>query len=281
MLPLFLDKESMQKIEYELVPLEAKQTLTRLLRGKCLLQNREATETIGETHFAISFQNDIINRANNIIGRKPYILLPDDHGMIHEFEFIWHRSEFEACIQRLPSYEFLEFLAEITNDRIVDIQEANSLLESFGSTVSLQESGGTVRLVVLEAVQDEDLPEDSNEGLQQLVRRMQSCLNNNDAPGVLHAASSALELLAKDELGESKLNSKPFGKIAKKYKENSSLPTDIIEWVEKIYVERNREPQAGHGTPDSGSFSIEDASLLSELTKALARHHINFISTIR
>lgn len=100
-----------------------------------------------------------------------------------------------------------------------------------------------------------------------LIGRMEQCLDNNDPAGVLHAAASILETAAKDILGIESIQNKPFGSFIEKYKNESSLPNDILNLVDKIYKLRNVMPISGHGSTNTPTINMLDAIVISAATK--------------
>lgn len=100
-----------------------------------------------------------------------------------------------------------------------------------------------------------------------LIGRMESCLENNDPSGVLHAASNILETMAKDVLEDEKLTNRTLGSFIGKYKKESSLPDEIKNVVGNIYNLRNKMPLSGHGSTNEPNITMKDAIVLAAVTK--------------
>lgn len=100
-----------------------------------------------------------------------------------------------------------------------------------------------------------------------LIARMEQCLENNDATGVLHAAANILETAAKDILKSDNIANQTLGGFIEKYKKESSLPNEIKDIVGKIYSLRNTMPLSGHGSTKSPNINMQDAIVIAATTK--------------
>jgi hypothetical protein len=100
-----------------------------------------------------------------------------------------------------------------------------------------------------------------------LIGRMERCLENNDPSGVLHAAASILETMAKDIIGSKTITDKTLGSFIQQYKNKSNLPEEIKGVVSGIYNLRNTMPLSGHGSTKIPNISMQDAIIIAAVTK--------------
>jgi hypothetical protein len=110
------------------------------------------------------------------------------------------------------------------------------------------------------------LPIHSN--IQVLLGRMDDALNRRDYPGVLHSSASIFETLAKDVIGIPSIQDQTLKSFFERYRKESTLPNEILNYILSIYESRNTTPLAGHGSTQTPSMSREAAITLSEMTKA-------------
>ncbi|ENM3829399.1 hypothetical protein IS636_003576 [Vibrio cholerae] len=102
----------------------------------------------------------------------------------------------------------------------------------------------------------------------QLINRMDSCLDNQDAAGTLHAAANILETMAKEITENANVSAQPLGSFFSQFRNKSRLPEDLKESVLKIYKLRSTIPTAGHGGLESPDLTMYDAIGIAALTKA-------------
>ena len=100
-----------------------------------------------------------------------------------------------------------------------------------------------------------------------LIGRMEQCIENNDPPGVLHAAASILETATKDIIQSNGIENQTLGSYIEKYYKESKLPNDIKEIVGKIYKLRNTMPLSGHGSTSEPNMNMHDAIVIAAATK--------------
>lgn len=101
---------------------------------------------------------------------------------------------------------------------------------------------------------------------------MDSHLNDEDYAAVLFYSAMAIEYISKEIYGSSKIYNQSFGSYFKGYKNETTLPEPVIDWMLEIYKRRNTEPLAAHGSPLPPSITCEEATLIAEMTKAFIRY---------
>jgi len=258
-----LTDKQVAELEYEVIPTSRKAHLTRLLRrGKAASPDTPS----------IYWQNDVINRARTIAELSIYVLEPDDLGDYMPQEYAWHRSEFELCVRRLNSVQFVEFVAEIVEDDWLDLDVANSLLSKANTSVVLEwgDSFDQRLLVHVHPVADlnADLEQDKRPNVRTLVARLDRELAAGDHSAVLHCSAVIFETVAKDVVGIPTIANQTLGGFFDRYRADSSLPEPILDYILAVYQRRNTEPLAGHGQVDETTISKSEAELLTVLTKA-------------
>jgi hypothetical protein len=104
-----------------------------------------------------------------------------------------------------------------------------------------------------------------------LMKRMDRALEDGDYPAVLHASASVFETMAKDIVGLPSVQTQTLKGFFDRYRKDTHLPKEIIDYVLSIYESRNRTPLAGHGSTLDPVISRETAISLTEMTKAFVR----------
>lgn len=269
MMPIFLTSENLKELEYELIPDAAKVKLTRILRHQVADFNIDEPENLVK----IRHLNSLINKARGLKGEGIYILKLDDWGDLNAAEVAWHESEFENIFRRLDASEFIEFLAEIVYENNLTKEEANQLLHEANSSARLvTEESGKISISISPATGNVDLDEQANPNLRTLTSRMDNAIRDSDYSAALLNSASAIEVISKEVLSNPRIQDKTFGSYFESYKNNSTLPEPIIDWMLEIYSRRNEEPLAGHGKIESPSISGEEAVIIAEMTKAFLRY---------
>lgn len=105
-----------------------------------------------------------------------------------------------------------------------------------------------------------------HESIQKLLIRMNIMLDNKDIGGVIAAAGSTIEALAKEVSGNS---GSTFHKVRKTFESSSVLTPNMKSICEELYILRNKEPNAGHGDLDPDKATYEEAAYLATLVKSI------------
>lgn len=258
-----LTKKQVAELEYEVIPTSLKAHLTRRLRQKI----RTSPDTP-----PVFLQNELINRARTIAELPSYVLHSDDLGEYLPEELAWHRGEFEACIRRLDSIQFIEFLAEIVADKWLDLDVANSLLSQASSSVVLEWNDAVEQHLSVQvrptADFNADLEQDHRPNVRTLVARLDRQLEDGDYSAVLHCSATIFETVAKYVVTTQTVANQPLGGFFSRYRKDSSLPEAILDYILEVYNRRSTEPLAGHGQVDEPTITREEAEMLTVLTKA-------------
>jgi hypothetical protein len=117
----------------------------------------------------------------------------------------------------------------------------------------------------------DNIADDEHQNIRILLDRMTRSLYACDYSAVLHASASVFETLAKDIIDLDSIKSKPLGNFFDRYRKDSSLPNEILNYISSIYNRRNTEPLAGHGSTNTPSITQSEAIVLAELTIALVK----------
>ena len=272
---IYLSPVDKKKLEYEVVSQELRIHLTRLLR------RRIPTVQAPDSHLLlIGIQNRLINKSRAVQGLPVYRLEADDWGEYHIAEQAWHSGEFELVFRRLSTIEFIEYLAELIEDEWFTLSEINKLLEgeklSFRYQVqfSTQTERDEVYVTVFsvdELIEEFDEDDLAHENIRLLVTRMDLALENDDVSSVLHSSASIFETLAKDVVSIEGVQDQTLGSFFSRYRKESGLPNEILDYMLETYKSRGSQPLAGHGHLGKPTITKEQAITLSEMTKAFVK----------
>ena len=218
--------------------------------------------------------NRCINVANAVVGRPRYVLESDE--FYEPVEFGWHWGEAELLMVRPSTAQLAETLGDLLQERLLDVGEVNDVLKDDGLLFSytLRESlddGFAVSINVDEVSSLEDEIESDHPNIRVLVARMERALEANDPSAVLHSSASIFETLAKDVVANPNVEDQSLGSFFAAYRNASRLPAELLDYMLEVYRRRGAEPLAGHGHTKEPSISVEDAVVLSELTKSIIR----------
>lgn len=259
--PLYLSDQQVKQLKYEHVSDELKIYLTRKLE-------KWAEET---SSISIYRKNRLINDSRTISGGKIYVLQADDMGDYLPQEGIYHDGEFKLILRRLSTVEFVEFISPLIIEGILRIEEINALLLKDGASFFFDDDSGPLSNISVSVIPIEELEKGKPEfhkNIRLLVNRMNVLFDSQDFSGVLHASASIFEVLAKDIINIDSIENQGLGSFFERYKNESSLPSAVLDYVLEIYKSRNTTPLAGHGQTNLPDISKEDAIVLIEMTKA-------------
>lgn len=261
--PLILTKDQTTSLKYEVVPTSLKIFVTRFMR-----RGRAVESDIPD----IYWQNDVVNRARTLAELPIYVLESDHMGEYEAQEHAWHRSEFELCLRRLNSIEFVEFLGECIEDKWLRLEEVNAWLAAANMSVEFyweSNSSGPLAVVVHPvAGLDAELEEHPRPNVRTLIARLDRELEARDFSAVLHCSATVFETVAKDVVGIPSIAEQTLGGFFDRYRKDSSLPESILDFILDVYQRRNTVPLAGHGHLAEPEISHKEAELLVALTKA-------------
>src|SRR6266508_115904 len=260
----YLTSDDVRALELEIVSQDLKIFLTRELQRK--IESDEFPE-----HDIIS-QNAIINKSRNIAGLPIYVLEGDEDGYFHPAENAWHNGEFQLVFRRLSTIQFIEFVGDLIKDGYFGKGEINEYLEKDNVSFRFEnnEDGElAVEVFPLDKVESEATPEHPN--IRVVARRMDDALKREDYAGVLHASAVIFETMAKDIVGIPTVQKQTLKWFFERYRKDSLLPSEILDYILSVYDLRSKEPLAGHGNTKAPEITKETAIVLSEMTKAFVR----------
>ena len=107
--------------------------------------------------------------------------------------------------------------------------------------------------------------------IQILMDRMDNALRRDDYTDVLHSSASIFETMAKDVVGIPAVQNQTLKSFFARYRRDSTLPDEVLDYILAIYESRNVIPLAGHGSTQTPNIPREAAISLAEMTKAFVR----------
>lgn len=260
-----LQKAEWESLELEVVSERARLLLTRLLRHATTAEN---------SNVHIILQNNAINIANNVLGLPIYKLEAEDGDYYYPAEYGWHNAEIEIMMRRPNTPQLCEVLADLIQCGVLEVEEVNDILESENISFSFSQSryddrNVEVKIIPIEKLDEQDDKEHPN--IRFLIKRMDTALANDDPSEVLHASASVFETLAKDVINIESIQNETLASFFDRYKKDSKLPDEILDYILETYKQRNKEPLAGHGSTKTPTITVEKAVVLAEMTKAFVR----------
>jgi len=260
----YLTSDDVRALELEIVSQDLKIFLTRELQ-------RKITSDEFPEHDIIR-QNEIINKSRSIAGLPVYVLEGDLDGYFHPAENAWHNGEFQLVFRRLSTIQFIEFMGDLIQNGYFDRSKINEYLEQdnvsfrFGDN---EDGELAVEVFPLDKVESGETPEQPN--IRVVARRMDDALKQDDYAGVLHASAVIFETMAKDIVGISTVQNQTLKSFFERYRKDSLLPNEILDYILNVYDSRSTEPLAGHGSTKTPEITKETAIVLSEMTKAFVK----------
>lgn len=258
--PKYLTDEQVKQLKYEVLSQDFYVYLTRYLNDWC--EENEGGLT------SIIRKNRLINLSRTISGGKIYTLTDD----LESIEFSWHDSNFLLIFRELNTIEFIEFICDLINYEYFQIDFVNVLLKKEGSSFYICSSAGNLAIEIysIEEIEKQKLDEE-HVNIRTLVARMDSAFENDDYANVLHASASIFEVMAKDIIGIDSIQDQTLKSFFDRYRNDSKLPAEILDYILETYDSRNSTSLAGHGSLTFPEITKEQAIILNEMTKAFVR----------
>lgn len=262
----YVKNADVPKLELEVVPQDLRTYLTRLL------ESRIPQGDAGDYQIGIIWQNRFINRARNLLGLPLYVLESDDWGFFHPAEHAWHQGEFEIMLRRLSTVQFVEWICDVIQWKFLIMDEINELLEQENLSFRIKERNEkfSVEVFSIEKLERE-VEHAEHPNIRLLVNRMDDALQREDYAGVLHSSASIFETMAKDVVGLPTVQNQTLKSFFDRYRKDSGLPDELLNYIISIYDARNTTPLAGHGSTQLPTISKETAIVLCEMTIAFVR----------
>jgi hypothetical protein len=104
-----------------------------------------------------------------------------------------------------------------------------------------------------------------------LMQRIDNALARGDYSEVIYASASIFETVAKDIINVPSVQDQTLKSFFERYRKDSRLSNELLNYILAIYDSRSTTPLAGHGSTKIPEISKEQAVLLVEMTKAFVR----------
>ena len=258
--PKYLTNKQIKQLKYEVLSQNFYVYLTRYLNDWCE-ENEDGLAIIMR-------KNRLINLSRTISGGKIYTLTDD----LEPIEFSWHDSNFLLIFRELNTIEFIEFICDLINYEYFRIDFINDLLKKEGASFYIYSSSAELAIEIysIEEIGKEKLDEE-HLNIRTLVARMDSAFENEDYANVLHASASIFEVMAKDIIRIDSVQDQTLKSFFDRYRNESKLPHEILDYILETYNNRNITSLAGHGSLTLPEITKEQSLILNEMTKAFVR----------
>lgn len=260
----YIDEKDKKQLEFEVLSQDFYSFLTRYLMHWS--EEPEFQESI------IHRKNVIINLSNTILLRNIYVLQPDDDGGYHSGEYAWHDSNFFLAIRRLGTIQFIEFVGDLLDKDIFTIDFLNGCLKKENASFLFVQTSDGLKVKVFSLSElDKEAFNTEHPNIRLLVSRMESSLESKDFSNLLHASASIFETMAKDVVNTESVQEQTLGGFFERYRLDSTLPSEILDFILETYKKRNTTPLAGHGSLSLPTIDVKEATVLCEMTKAFVQ----------
>jgi len=180
------------------------------------------------------------------------------HKLNLEFGRVWHQ-EYSGKQYGNQNFQLVEEMYGRGRDMSINIGSLFEVAEGLNDFVGRKNYGLQKTSFDLENV---------HPNISTLLQRMDDAVKREDYAGVLHSSASIFETLAKEIVGISSVQDQTLGGFFERYKRDSSLPNEVLDYILSVYKLRNSVPLAGHGHTAIPDISRETAIILIEITKA-------------
>ncbi|WP_370144134.1 hypothetical protein [Bradyrhizobium elkanii] len=258
-----LTKSQRKSLEAEVISNDARLKLTRLVRAEC---------RPGEGNVGIIHRNSFVNIARTVVDLSIYRLEEDEDEMYSNGAYAWHFAETELIMRRPDTAQLVETLADFLQLGMLSVNGVNAILAEDNASIRFRSHDGAISVEILS---DQDLQEEDGEAehpnIRLLVDRMETANAQNDFAAVLHTSATIFETLAKLVFNSPSVENETLGGFFDGYRQRSTLPAPILDYILEVYRRRNREPLAGHGATTAPTVSASDAAIIIEMTKMCIR----------
>jgi hypothetical protein len=217
-------------------------------------------------------QNVFINKSRNLAGLPVHVLEGDLDGYFHPAENAWHYGEFQLVFRRLTTTQFTELMGDLIQEGYFEKSEINDYLER--DNVSFRfatNKGGDLVVKVFPLDKIESDSSSAHPNIRVVANRMDDALKRDDYAGVLLASAVIFETMAKDIVGIPTVQNQTLKSFFERYRRDSLLPSEILDFILNVYDSRGTEPLAAHGSTKAPEITKETAIVLSEMTKAFVK----------
>ena len=221
--------------------------------------------------YSVKFYNTCIQEINDI--RQEILIEVQQHHVTRlnrlyetadelnlRFGRVWHR-EFTHADYGTENFQILEWMYSYGRDM------AGDLLDLSNVSARLQDFVGKKGPATPQAPATIEHP-NIHPNIVVLIQRIDAAFTRGDYAEVLHASASIFETLAKDIVGIPSVQSQTLKSFFERYRKESTLPHEILDYILTIYELRNTTPLAGHGSTQMPNISRKEAIALLEMTKA-------------
>lgn len=166
----------------------------------------------------------------------------------------------------------IEYLCDLVHYGYLKVNFLNDLLAKEGASFKLVNSQGKISVEVYTIEQiEETTTVAAHPNIRTLIARMDAAFEQEDYSNVLHASASVFETMAKDIIGIPSIQDQTLGGFFGRYRTDSELPEEVLNYILETYNKRNSTPLAGHGSLSVPEIAKKDALILVEMTKAFVR----------
>lgn len=246
------------EIEKELITHETRNRLFRAL-GMSLHEKSESSQ-LGYN----------ITTVNVILRTRGKHTFTHDGDIIPE-ELMYISSLKNSAFSANSSVEICNILCELILNNIMDHETVNAILESGNCSFHILNDEGFPYIELIEEVDFEGTNSNAPESIRLVHDRMTYAFKQGDYGGVLHAAASIGEAIAKSQTSNPNVENQPLGGWVQQFKNTSRLPTALNDLIEEVYQNRNVIPNAGHGSMSDSGVSKNDAAEVMCIMSAALR----------
>ena len=172
----------------------------------------------------------------------------------------------------LSIFEFIEYAGDLIELNYCKPKFLNDLLKKEGASFQFFYTDSKLKIEVMSIEEIEKANLDSEHiNIRTLVNRMDVAYEQNDFSGVLHSSASIFETMAKEIIGIETIQDKTLKSFFDRYRTDSNLPTEVLDYILATYDKRNTTSLAGHGSLTIPNISKEESIIIIEMTKAFVR----------
>lgn len=262
--PIYITTDQGNQLQYEVLSQDFYIYLTRHLL--------KWAEKPGNAEDILMRKNKLINLFKTISGGKIYVLNSDDWGNYEGVEYAWHDGNFLLIFRGLSTVEFIELCCDLITLGYLKMEFVNEALKKEGASFTFNQKTSGIEVVVftMEEIEAASVT-DQHVNIRTLVDRMDNAYKTEDYASVLHSSASIFETMAKEIIGISSIQDKTLKSFFDRYRADSRLPKEVLDYILATYDKRNMTALAGHGSLTVPNISKEEAIILIEMTKAFVR----------
>lgn len=266
---LFIVEEQVKFLEYEVLSQDYYILLTRYLFDKI-------DSPCHSREYITSEKNRLINLSRTIKGGKIYRLEADMDGLYHDAEHSWHDSQFFLILRGLNTIQFIEFAIHLVKKRYWNIDFLNKNLLKENVSFFFKCNNHEDVLVEIDSIVKTEEEKENPPSIRLLVLRMDCAFDNEDYSNLLHASACIFETMAKDIINIESIDNQTLKSFFERYKKDSGLPNEFLDYILMIYERRCSTPLAAHGNTKMPNISKQEAIIIIEMTKAFVKIQYKF-----